>query len=112
VFIDFYQQRSEITARPAPRTREIESHNLPNQIADLDLKINVEHYQKKTSALDESKSYSWFLSLASERSNKKKSLFLIIKASEIGHKFVLQQGLQPNLNMIFILITRKSYKFL
>jgi len=72
----------------------------------------VEHYQKKVSALNESKSYLWFLSLASERSNKKKSFFLIIKASEIGHKFVLQQGLQSNLNMIFILITRKTYKFI
>jgi hypothetical protein len=41
VFIDFYQQWSEITAWAAPRTREIESHNLPNQIADLDLKIKI-----------------------------------------------------------------------
>ena len=35
-------------------------------------------------------------------------LFLIIKALEIGHKLVLLQGSHSNLNMISILITRKT----
>ena len=38
-------------------------------------------------------------------------IFLIIKALEIDHKLVLQQGSQSNLNMVSILITRKTCKF-
>lgn len=38
LFIDLYQQWGETSAWPVPCTREIESHNPPNQIADFNLK--------------------------------------------------------------------------